>query len=91
MDLSMKMVRDIPKVVSYHWKEGNYNWPMIIYISLVHIAAGCGVAKLTQCSYETLMWAFLLWPIRYVGNVARLRGTTFNGFFSLDSPNFGTF
>ena len=65
MDLSMKMIRDIPSVISHHWKEGNFNWPMIIYISLVHAAAITGAAKLTQCSYETLLWAFCLWPIRY--------------------------
>ena len=66
MDLSVKMVRDIPKVISYHYKEGNVNWPMLIYISLVHAAAAYGVGKLTQCSSETLLWAFILWPIRYV-------------------------
>ena len=65
MDFSPKMFRDIPKVVHYHWKEGNLNWPMIIYISLVHVAAVAGVAKVMDCSAQTLMWAFLLWPIRY--------------------------
>ena len=65
MDLSPKMFRDIPKVISYHWKEGNFNWPMIIYISLVHAAATYGIFKVTQCSKETLFWAFCLWPIRY--------------------------
>ena len=64
MDLSFKMIRDIPSLVSYHWKEGNINWPMLIYISLVHAAATYGVAKAFQASYETLMWAFILWPIR---------------------------
>lgn len=66
MDFSPKMFRDIPKVISYHWKEGNLNWPMIIYISLVHTVAACGLFKITNCSYETLLWAFCLWPIRYV-------------------------
>jgi hypothetical protein len=64
MDFSMQMVRDIPKVINHHWKEGNLNWPMIIYISLVHSAATYGVTKVTQCSPETLLWAFILWPIR---------------------------
>lgn len=64
MDLSMKMVRDIPKVVSHHWKEGNINWPMGIYISLVHVAAFSGLFKVMDCSRETLLWAFCLWPIR---------------------------
>jgi hypothetical protein len=60
------MFSDIPKVVSHHWKERNINWPMMIYISIVHAAASYGVYKATQCSYQTLLWAFCLWPIRYV-------------------------
>lgn len=66
MDLSPQMFMDIPKVVGYHWKERNFNWPMMIYISLVHVVAACGLMRLTSCSYETLIWAFFLWPIRYV-------------------------
>ena len=64
MDLSAQMFRDIPKLVSHHYKEGNINWPMGIYISLVHIVAAVGVLRLAECSRETLMWAFVLWPIR---------------------------
>lgn len=66
MDLSLQMVRDIPSVVSYHYKNGNLNYPMIVYVSLVHIVAVVGATKVLQCSPETLFWAFLLWPIRYV-------------------------
>jgi hypothetical protein len=66
MDLSPKMFRDIPKVISYHYKEGNFNWPMIIYITFVHTTALIGVLKLAQCTPQTLLWAFLLWPTRYV-------------------------
>jgi len=69
MDLSVRMVRDIPKVASYHWKEGNYNWPMIVYISLVHIVAFAGLLAVPKCSMETLLWAFILWPIRYVHEI----------------------
>lgn len=60
------MVRDIPSVVSHHWKNKSINWPMGIYISLIHVAAVAGVLRLGKCSAETLMWAFILWPIRYV-------------------------
>ena len=63
MDLSPKMFREIPEVISYHYKNGNINWPMAIYISLVHIVALVGVFKIFDCSKETLLWAFLLWPI----------------------------
>ena len=71
MDLSPKMFMELPGLVKYHYKEGNFNWPMIIYVSLIHYAAAVGVAKITQCSTETLMWAFLLWPIRYVLNAEK--------------------
>ena len=62
----MKMVRDIPSLISYHWKEKNFNWPMIVYISIVHIAAFAGIPRLFDYAKETLLWAFILWPIRYV-------------------------
>jgi uncharacterized membrane protein YfcA len=64
MDFSMKMWRDIPGLVSYHYKEGNVNWPMGIYVTLVHVLAAVGIAKAFDCSKETLMWAFICWPIR---------------------------
>eukprot|EP00957_Ditylum_brightwellii_P128975 9839105-Ditylum_brightwellii.AAC.1 len=67
MDFSPKMFRDIPSLVSYHWKEGNINWPMGIYISLVHVVAAVGLLTVPKCSAETLLWAFLLWPISGFG------------------------
>ena len=65
MDLSVKMIRDIPSVVSHHWKEKNLNFPMIVYISLVHTVALVGLFTIPKCSAETLIWAFILWPIRW--------------------------
>jgi stearoyl-CoA desaturase (delta-9 desaturase) len=67
MDLSLKMVRDIPSVVSHHWKNKSINWPMGIYISLIHVAAFAGLFRLGRCSAETLLWAFILWPISGFG------------------------
>ena len=64
MDLSFKMVSEIPSLVKYHWKEGNINWPMGIYITFVHVLGCVGFTKIMECSKETLMWAFILWPIR---------------------------
>ena len=63
MDLSWKMVSDIPSVIKYHYKEGNVNYPMGIYITLVHLVGLVGVTKVMECSRATLMWAFILWPI----------------------------
>lgn len=67
MDLSYKMVRDIPNVVGHHWRERTFNWPMIIYVTLVHSTALYGIAKLSQCTTQTLLWAFILWPISGFG------------------------
>jgi len=64
MDLSMKMVKDIPSVISHHWKNKAFNWPMIIYVALVHSVAVAGAMRVSQCSAETLIFAFILWPIR---------------------------
>ena len=58
--------REMPTNVAYHYKHGNLNYPMIIYISLVHFVAIAGLFYLTEASRETLLWAFVLWPIRYV-------------------------
>lgn len=67
MDLSIKMLRDIPKVVSHHHNGDGLNWPMVVYISLVHIVALVGLFTLPKCSAETLIWAFILWPISGFG------------------------
>ena len=65
MDFSAQMFRDIPSLVSYHYKAGNVNWPMLIYVTLVHVLAAVGIPKMFDCSAATLFWAFLCWPIRY--------------------------
>ena len=66
MDFSPKMWGEILPTISYHYKAGNVNWPMGIYVSLVHAVALAGIFALPNCSKETLIWAFVLWPIRYV-------------------------
>jgi cytochrome c oxidase subunit IV len=66
MDFSPAMWKSIPGLISDHYKQGNLNWPMIIYISLVHGLALAGLWHTQYASRETLMFAFILWPIRYV-------------------------
>jgi len=73
MDLSPHLLRDIPRTISFHYKNGNLNYPMIIYISLVHIVAVAGLFTVHKCMKETLFWAFILWPIRYVYASCSLR------------------
>jgi hypothetical protein len=60
----MEMFHNIPSVIQGHYKKKQLNWPMIIYISLVHALGTAGLFKISQCSAETLIWAFILWPIR---------------------------
>ena len=65
----MEFARDAIYNFTYHYKEGNLNYPMIIYLVLVHVVAVVGLTKIPVCSPETLLWAFILWPIRYVSCV----------------------
>jgi hypothetical protein len=65
MDLSLQMVRDLPGLVKHHYKEGNFNWPMIVYITIVHTVAIAGLFAIARAKVETLLWAFALWPTRY--------------------------
>jgi len=67
MDFSLQMIKDIPSVVKYHWKNGSINWPMSIYVGIVHTAACVGLMTIPKCSYDTLLWAFILWPISGFG------------------------
>jgi len=63
----MNMFRQIPSVLSQHWRAGTFNWPMIVYISLVHFLGIAALLRLTQCMKETLLFAFILWPITGFG------------------------
>jgi len=67
MDLSVKMFREIPSVIAYHHNGTGLNWPMLIYIGLVHAIALVGLFTIPKCSAETLIWAFILWPISGFG------------------------
>lgn len=67
MDLSSEMLRNVPSLVSHHYKAKQLNWPMGIYITLVHIVGAVGLTKVAQCSAETLIWSFILWPISGFG------------------------
>jgi len=58
------------EAVMWHFKQGNFNWPMIVYMSFVHYTAFLGLCALTSVSWQTLLWAFLLWPISGLGITA---------------------
>ena len=53
-----------------HFMAGNLNYPMIIYIGLAHLAAGMGLFTLFSCKLQTLLFAFILWPISGLGITA---------------------
>jgi len=61
------MLTETVQNIAFHYREGNLNWPMIVYISLVHMVGLTGLFYLPRCSYDTLMWAFALWPISGFG------------------------
>lgn len=53
-----------------YYKEGSLNFPMIIYIGLAHVAAVVGLFTIPKCKWQTLLWAFVLWPISGLGITA---------------------
>jgi len=66
-DFSPQMWASIPGVIAHHYKNKSINWPMGIYISLVHVVAAVGLFTVLDCKAETLLWAFVLWPISGFG------------------------
>jgi stearoyl-CoA desaturase (Delta-9 desaturase) len=65
----LSLISDSVKTVVRHYKTGNLNWPMIIYISLAHVAAVIGLFSISKCHPYTLLWAFLLWPFTGIGGI----------------------
>jgi stearoyl-CoA desaturase (delta-9 desaturase) len=64
---TVSMVAECVKTVARHYRAGNLNYPIIIYISLVHVAALVGLLTIQYCHRYTLMWAFALWPMSNLG------------------------
>ena len=50
--------------------ETDWNVPMIIYLTLMHLSAIYGVICIPQCKLETLLFAMILWPISGLGITA---------------------
>jgi len=67
---SRGLINDTIDAISYHYKEGNLNWPMIVYISFVHFTAALGLKAAFDVQWQTLLWAFILWPISGTGITA---------------------
>lgn len=63
----MGIVGDSIKTVQRHYKSGNFNWPMIIYIGLAHVAAIVGIFRIPECHRYTLLFALFLWPLSGLG------------------------
>jgi stearoyl-CoA desaturase (delta-9 desaturase) len=64
------MLMDALRTTVRHYKEGNFNWPMIIYLVLIHASAVTGLFYLQSAHANTLLWAFILWPISGLGITA---------------------
>lgn len=54
-------------IIKEHYRNRSINWPMGIYLGLVHTAALIGLLKIPECMNHTLIWAFILWPISGFG------------------------
>lgn len=64
------IVSDAIHAWNKHYEKKDLNWPMIIYMGLVHLAAIIGVFMIPKCQKYTLLWAYLLWPITGLGITA---------------------
>jgi len=56
------------ELIVSHWDD--INWPMGVYITLVHVWALIGVCKLFEAKTATLWFAFTLWPLSCLGITA---------------------
>uniref|UniRef100_A0A7S3UVS5 Fatty acid desaturase domain-containing protein n=1 Tax=Heterosigma akashiwo TaxID=2829 RepID=A0A7S3UVS5_HETAK len=65
--LGFGLIKDSVNTCVYHLKHGNVNWPMLIYITLVHMAGLYGLMLVTSSQWQTLLWAFILWPVTGFG------------------------
>lgn len=65
--VSQQLVRESFDAIIYHYKAGSINWPMVVYITLAHVAAIVGIFTIPHCQPLTLLWAFILWPISGIG------------------------
>jgi len=61
-------ITEAHKQLKIHWNE--LNWPMGIYITLVHVWAIVGLVYMFDAQLKTLLWAFILWPISGLGITA---------------------
>jgi len=61
MDFSYESITSIPSVIKHHYKAGNLNYPMGIYISLVHVVAAVGLTYVPSAKAQTIVWSYLLW------------------------------
>lgn len=73
MDLSLEMWRNIPSVLHYHWKEGNYNWFMVTYLSVCHVCAAVGAIKyLPYTMAHTLIFTYFIYYFTGLGVIVGL-------------------
>jgi len=66
----MNFVTESMETIAFHYKNKNINYPMLVFITLAHVAAVIGLFTITSCSVWTLLWAFMLWPISGLGITA---------------------
>jgi stearoyl-CoA desaturase (delta-9 desaturase) len=67
---SSTLLKQILSSAIRHYRKQTLNWDMIIYITSVHIAAIYGIFCIFHCSIQTLLLAFILWPVSGLGITA---------------------
>lgn len=50
----------------HHWRAGTIHWRICVFIGSVHVAFAVGLLELSSCQWRTMLFAFVLWPIRFV-------------------------
>jgi len=61
MDLSLHMFANIPKLLRFHYREKNFNWPHVVFFTVVHVTAFWGIFRVAHCSRETILFAYSLY------------------------------
>lgn len=58
------------EVARHHWERGSLNFPMGIYVTLVHVLAIAALPYIPHAKKETILWSFALWVMSGLGITA---------------------
>lgn len=64
------MIISAIKVCWDHYRADNVQWPMLLFLVVVHLAALVGIWVFSDCLWQTKLLALLLWPVSGLGITA---------------------